>query len=54
MVNHVSNHEILSEKHQLYESLTCYSESKKIDVFNYMPLTFTLQMDNGELCYSEF
>lgn len=42
LVNHLPNHDLLTTKNLLFESLAVHCELKKIDVFKYLPLTFTL------------
>lgn len=46
LVNHFQNHALVSTKHQLFENLTAYCENKRLDVFRYMPVTFTMQTDS--------
>ena len=53
LINHLSNHALLTTKHQLFENLTVLCESKKLNVFKILPITFTLQMENIN-CSAEF
>lgn len=52
LVNHIQNHALITTKHQLFSTLVQYCETKRLDVFQYLPLTFPLQMDN-DLCLNE-
>ena len=53
MVNHFSNHECVSSKHQLLQTVGTYCEMLKKDVFDLMPITFALDQES-QTCVSEF
>ena len=50
LVNHLPNHQLLTTKHQLFESMAVWCEQKRLNVFDFVPVTFTLQMDNQYCC----
>ena len=47
MVNHFEYHQEISTKDLLFRNLTSYAESNKVNVFDYLPLTFVIDID----CY---
>ncbi len=53
LVNHINGHEHLTTKDKLFENYTFHCETIKQDVFQSLPIQFTLQMDNNQ-CYQEF
>lgn len=42
LINHYQNHQILTTKHQLFECMTSHCELNKVNVFDYLPITFSL------------
>lgn len=45
MVNHLECHSYLSEKSKLFNVLTAYSLKLKENVFDYLPLTFFVEVN---------
>ena len=46
MVNHIPHHEEITMKDSMFKNLSAYCRENKLDVFNYVPLTFVLQYNN--------
>lgn len=46
MVNHFEHHREISNKQYLIKNLTYFLESNKMNVFDYTPLTFVLDLDD--------
>lgn len=44
LVNHLERHDLLSTKDQLYLNMYKYCESQKLNVFNYLPFQFVLDL----------
>jgi len=53
MINHFQNHNILTTKHLLFENIASICEQRRINVFEFLPITFTLQTDSV-FCPTEF
>ena len=53
VVNHLENHFLISTKHHLYENVALYCENRRQNVFDILPLTFVLQVDDCN-CPVEF
>jgi hypothetical protein len=47
LVNHFNNHAIITTKDQLFENVALYCEQRKLNVFETLPLTFTLSLDSA-------
>jgi len=46
MANHFEYHAEVSRKDQLFYNLSDYCNSRSLSVFDYMPLTFTLNLNS--------
>lgn len=46
LVNHFENHGCFTTKDHLFKNFLSYCESKKQNVFEYLPLTFVLEVDS--------
>ena len=46
LVNHFENHECFTTKDWMFSNLLLHCETKKINVFDFTPLTFLLQVDS--------
>lgn len=53
MVNHFENHAEITTKDKLFLNLFAHGEAKRINVFDYVPLTFVLEVDS-ESFYVDF
>ena len=49
LVNHISNHEEITTKHNMFKNLSEYWKENSLDVFQYVPLTFILEYDNEDI-----
>lgn len=46
MVNHLEYHEEITTKDNLFKNLFIYSESRRCNIFDFVPLTFVLDVDS--------
>mmetsp|Transcript_6491 Transcript_6491/g.10439 ORF Transcript_6491/g.10439 Transcript_6491/m.10439 type:complete len:93 (-) Transcript_6491:1859-2137(-) len=46
MVNHIENHHLITEKFNLLQVMQKYCDLQKENVFDYMPVTFYVEMPN--------
>jgi hypothetical protein len=46
LVNHFENHSVFTTKDQMFRNLFSHCEAKKINTFEYVPLTFLLEVDS--------
>lgn len=46
LVNHFENHSVFTTKDQMFRNLFNNCEAKKINTFDYVPLTFLLEVDS--------
>lgn len=54
LVNHLPGHEQVTTKDMLFENMSVLCECKKLNTFDYLPLTFTLQFKDGDGGLLEF
>ena len=53
MVNHFECHHEITTKDYLFKNMFAYADTKKTNVFDYVPLTFVLDVDS-ETYYTDF
>jgi len=49
IVNHIENHEEISMKDNLFNNLSVHWVESKLNVFDYVPLTFVLEYDSDKM-----
>jgi hypothetical protein len=50
-VNHFENHDCITTKDLLFKNMLTYCDSKKLNVFDYVPITFILEVDSNNYVY---
>ncbi len=51
LVNHFENHDCFTTKDLMFKNFLQYCELKKTNVFEYLPLTFVLEVDSMNYAY---
>jgi hypothetical protein len=51
LVNHFENHDCITTKDQLFKNMLLYCETKKLNVFDFTPITFILEVDSTNYVY---
>lgn len=51
MVNHFENHQCFTNKDHMFRNLFTHCEARKLNAFDFTPLTFILEVDSANSAY---
>ena len=51
VVNHIENHESFTTKDQMFTNLLNHCEARKVNVFDYVPVTFLIEVDSANYAF---